>query len=243
MKRFRTAILLIHGIAGGIFDLEELQRNLELNNSFDTYSYTLIGHDDYYDYDTLSYSSWLKQSDNMIEFLKNNGYKSIYVVGHSMGGVIASYLASKHKEIKKIVLLSPAFKYMVFKDNSLDIKNSIKSLPKILDGYSKKQLIARFTRYPINYVVEFRKLVKNCYHVINKVDIPILIIHGNDDLLAPITSSKYAFDNCNSKSKTLIKVSGVNHAIFKNDKKDMIINDIKLFLKNKIKNSQNIIEK
>ena len=47
----------------------------------------------------------------------------------------------------------------------------------------------------------------------------------------------------NTKSKTLIKVSGVNHAIFKNDKKDMIINDIKLFLQNKIKNSQNIIEK
>ena len=99
MRIFKKAVLLIHGIAGGIFDLEELQRSLELNNNFDTYSYTLKGHDDYYEFDHLTYKDWLKQSDDMIKFLLDNGYNTIYVIGHSMGGVIASYLAPKYKEI------------------------------------------------------------------------------------------------------------------------------------------------
>ncbi len=242
MRIFKKAVLLIHGIAGGIFDLEELQRSLELNYNFDTYSYTLKGHDDYYEFDHLTYKDWLKQSDDMIKFLLDNGYTKIYVIGHSMGGVIASYLASKYKEITKVVLLSPAFKYMVFKDNNLDIVSSLKKLPNILDGYSKKQLISRFTKFPVSVSKEFIKLIDNCYDCIKKVKVPILIIHGNDDLIAPIESSVYAYNSCLSNCKILEKISGVNHSILKNKKKNMIISDINNFLLHNIK-SKNIVDK
>ena len=44
--------------------------------------------------------------------------KEIYVVGHSMGGVLASYVASRHKEIKKWVLVNAAFNYINLKQNN-----------------------------------------------------------------------------------------------------------------------------
>ena len=40
-------------------------------------------------------------SEMQIEKIIKHGYKEIYVIGHSMGGVIAAYLASKYKEVKK----------------------------------------------------------------------------------------------------------------------------------------------
>ena len=40
----KKAVLLIHGFAGGTYDLENLTKNLQANN-FDTFTFTLPGHD------------------------------------------------------------------------------------------------------------------------------------------------------------------------------------------------------
>ena len=45
MKRFRKAVLIIHGFAGGTYDQEFLANFLELNSGLDVYTFTLPGHD------------------------------------------------------------------------------------------------------------------------------------------------------------------------------------------------------
>ena len=64
-------------------------------------------------------------SEMQIEKIIKHGYKEIYVIGHSMGGVIAAYLASKYKEVKKLVLAAPAFQYFKFEGNKINILESI----------------------------------------------------------------------------------------------------------------------
>ena len=100
MRKFRTAVLLVHGFAGGVYDAEYLDHRLELISKYDVYTFTLPGHDG----DTskkITAASWIKKAESEVEFLINNGYKKIYVIGHSMGGVIATYLASKYKEVQE----------------------------------------------------------------------------------------------------------------------------------------------
>ena len=46
-----------------------------------------------------------------------------------MGGVIATYLASKYKEVTKLILAAPAFEFFKFKDNKISLKNAINSFP------------------------------------------------------------------------------------------------------------------
>ena len=41
---FRKAVLIIHGYAGGTYDLENLSNYLERRCSLDVYSFTLPGH-------------------------------------------------------------------------------------------------------------------------------------------------------------------------------------------------------
>ena len=96
MKLFRKAILVIHGFAGGVYDQEYLTHRLELISNYDVYTFTLPGHDGDFKH-KITYKDWIKKVDHEMEFLINNGYSTIYVIGHSMGGVLASYAASKYK--------------------------------------------------------------------------------------------------------------------------------------------------
>ena len=110
---FKKAVLVIHGFAGGVYDEEKLINYLQLNKSFDVFSYTLPGHEK--NLSKVNYEDWMDKSIEQVEWLIQNNYKTIYVIGHSMGGVIASFLATKYKQIKKIVLAAPAFEYLQVK--------------------------------------------------------------------------------------------------------------------------------
>ena len=109
----KKAILLIHGFAGGAYDYGDLPNDLELINNYKVFTYTLPGHNKSI-INNVTKEDWIKKSEYQIEKIINHGYKDIYVIGHSMGGVIASYLASRYKEVKKLVLAAPAFQYFKF---------------------------------------------------------------------------------------------------------------------------------
>ena len=90
----KKALLFIHGFAGGTYDYGELINDLELNGLFDIFSYTMKGHGNLV-INKVTKDDWIKDAEYNIEKLIKYGYKEIYVVGHSMGGVIATYLGSK----------------------------------------------------------------------------------------------------------------------------------------------------
>ena len=125
MILFRKAVLIIHGFAGGTYDEEKLANFLERHAKLDVYSFTLPGHEKR-TFKTVKYQEWIKESEDMLNRLINYGYKDIYLIGHSMGGVIATYLASKYKRVKKLVLAAPAFNYLVANDES----NAIEKMKK-----------------------------------------------------------------------------------------------------------------
>ena len=224
---FRRAILLIHGFAGGSYDYGELGNDLQLFRNFDVYTFTLPGHDKH-KINNVTKDDWIKSAEKQVEKIINNGYRKIYIIGHSMGGIIAVHLASKYPEIKKLVLAAPAFKYLSFKDDKLDVIGSIKKVPKIFKEYDSKEVISRISKVPLPTIKEFMKLVETHTNDIKKIDIPTLILNGTDDNLVPIDSVNYVFDNIKSNSVTLIELEKLTHDLFINNRyeevKKVIIN-------------------
>lgn len=227
---FRTAILIIHGFAGGVYDLEKLDHYLELNPSYDVYSYTLPGHEENTKIKS-KYIDWIDESEKQIQFLIDHDYKKIYVVGHSMGGVIASFLATKYKEVKRTVLLAPAFKYFYQENDSLI--TILKKGNLLIKDYGLEKVVSRFTKARINSVKEFMKLVKHYYDTPSLIYVPTLILQGLNDKIVPIESSKYVYDNLKGP-KWLVYVKNTNHDIFKSKYKDEICQIIGDFLKKSI---------
>ena len=198
----KKAVLIIHGFAGGTYDEESLAIYLELKG-YDVYNFTLPGHDRLL-FNKATKEDWIKCCEEHLELLIKNRYRRIYVVGHSMGGVLASYLASKYKEVTKLILAAPAFKYMTFGKENFELLHALRNSPKLIKDYGKEEVISRAVQFPASVVKEFMKLVDESKDLPSKIKCPVLIIHGNDDKIVPIESSKNIFNEFQNKRKYFI---------------------------------------
>lgn len=238
---FKKAVLLIHGFAGGIYDFGTLANEIQLNTNYDVFTFTLPGHDKSR-INNVTKEDWIKACEKEIENLINHGYKKIIVIGHSMGGVLASYIASKYKEVKKLILAAPAFRYFTFKDDKFDLIDSIKNSPKILKDYSLDTVISRIFKVPVKTAIEFTKLVKEKEKELANINCPTLIIHGLSDEIAPKESTNYVHNKINSKVNILVEIKDVNHDIFTKKRNEEIIELIIKFIKNNYIEQKRIIK-
>lgn len=223
--KLRKAVLLIHGFAGGTYDIESLAWRLQRCLLLDVYEFTLPGHG-YKEKNLATHKEWIKTAEEKVKTLIKYGYSDIYIVGHSMGGVIACYLASKYKEVKKLVLAAPAFKYIAEKENF-----SLKKTSAIVNEYGFEELAYRFfSKLPASAIGEFIELVKKYQQIPKNIDIPILIIQGLKDEVVPITSAEYVFDNVKSKEKGLLYLQKTTHNIFTGPQKGTTNIKIEKFL-------------
>lgn len=240
----KKAILMIHGFVGGSYDFNNFHNELQLYKKFDVFTYTLPAHDKFIVKD-VKYQDWIKESVNQIEFLINNGYKEIYLIGHSMGGVIAAHLASIYPQVKKLVLAAPAFRYFYFKDGKVDIKSmneTLKNITEIFKGEDSEKVVSRILKTPISTMIEFTKLVTHCQDSVNHINCPTLTIHGLNDVVVPTEGTEYVYNNITSKTNILLNIKSLNHECFTSTKKGNLAKEnIKKFLIKKQKKKKEII--
>lgn len=227
----RKAVLIIHGFAGGVYDEEALSTYLELNN-FDTYTFTLPGHDRTL-FNKVKKEDWINSCESHLKTLIDNGYKDISVIGHSMGGVLASYLAVHHKEVKRLVLAAPAFKYFTFDKDDFDTKTALLNSPKVFKEYGKEEVLSRLVQFPKSVIKEFMDLVCESQMLPTLINVPTLIVQGSDDIVVPLKSSEALYDLIKSKKKKIIVLDNVTHDIFRSSEVESLCIKIKDFLNDK----------
>ena len=238
MFKYRKAVLIIHGFAGGTYDQEPLFYCLQPKLEFDVYNFTLPGHKTNLSSDVV-YQDWIDSVNKKIEILRNTGYKKIYVIGHSMGGVLASLAAVKHPDIvKKVVLIAPAFKFLSVNDESTFMK-TIKNGPGIIKTYKGKEVLSRFLKVSFSQFRQFVKLEELAADTPKQINVPTLIVQGTSDQLVPYENSENIF-NSMTCPKWLLEVEDVTHDVFDGVKVDEICNEILLFLKKNKYNAENI---
>ena len=221
---FRTAVLVIHGFCGSLWENENLVNYLQQYRNLDVYAYTLPDHEK--DFLAKSdYKKWISATEKHVERLIKK-YRNVILIGHSMGGVIASYLATKYK-IDKLILIAPSFEYLNFEQNKADaLKPKNKK-----DTAIYNEVVSKLIRYSPLVLNEFRKLVKEYKDAIKNVKLPTLILHGDDDELVPLSSSEYALNSIKSKNKYLTIIKGGRHRVFLTEQNETICEYIYKFIK------------
>ena len=228
MYKYRKAVLIIHGFAGGTYDEEALLFYLQPMLEFDVYNFTLPGHMTNLSAD-VKYQDWIKAVDDRIIKLSNMGYNKVYLVGHSMGGILAAMGAVNHDIVKKVVLVAPAFQFLSLSNEATFVK-AIKNGADIIKTYQAKEVISRFLKVSLSQMKEFEKLVEVAADVPSKISVPTLIIQGTSDQLVPQESSELIFSDMKCP-KWLLEVSDVTHDVFDGVKVDKICSEIGIFLK------------
>lgn len=229
----KKAILVIHGFVGSTYDNEYLTNYLELDRRFKVFTRTLPGHDRHDNYQHVEYTEWIEFVDDWIEEIISYGYKNIYIIGHSMGGVLGAYLASKYKEVKKIVFINAAFNYLNINHNKIDIiKNK--------DYKDFIYILTKVIHTSIPFFLEFTKLVKEYSHCVENVKCESLILQSNKDQVIPLENGNLIYNEIKSTKKYLTCLDNEKHTVFYGNKnnierKKIIAEYIRIYLRGGLK--------
>lgn len=203
-----TIILFIHGFYGHIEEFDII-RNYLNNNGYNTHAFTLSGHDKVKLKGVTRYD-WIKDCENEIEKYRKE-YKNIIIIGHSMGGLLASMMASKYEEVKKIILIAPAIEYFGSINGKFKVVQTVKRAIKITKDKESKSYTKVALKVSVSVVREFMRLVSEHNKDIYNVKCPILILQGDKDFVVPIEKIKNIYESLSNKNKKMITVKNGSH--------------------------------
>ncbi|MBO5738267.1 alpha/beta fold hydrolase [bacterium] len=144
----------------------------------------------------ISQKSLSEDTQTAIKYLKDKGIKpsDICIIGHSLGGYLASNLALVNSQVSKLILVSSAES---ISNKSMDDVNI--SLPKFT-----KFLIKNF---PILQGAKYKKI--NTAKNLEKINMPVYIIHSQNDKIVKSDVAKHLASSCkNLQSIEILKEGG-----------------------------------
>lgn len=238
INKEKRVIIAIHGY--GRRRKHELD-NLALwgkKDGYEVIQFDLFDIDDESDCDWMK---WVSRAKSVVDNYSLNGYR-IDLVGFSMGGVIASYIAATCK-IHRLVLISPAFNY-------LHVENITSMITKSATSFlSNEKKEKKGKELPKTFFNAFAETIKSLKKYIGMVQCPVLILHGDVDEVIPLRSSTQAFEKIPHERKRLIIFHSGHHRLLMDTKVNWeVYQNINLFLNGKIlpdyevENARDILE-
>ena len=243
------AVILIHGFITSPKDFNPIYEYLYKNYDY-VCKVVLPGHgeNDKYKYFNVdgSFNVCLQAYDKL-----KLEYDIIDLIGFSLGGALATYLASV-RDINKLVLLAPANKYLrigfisAFFKKHHEFHRRYRALKKKKDpranSYAQKMLelktnnkisikMALFKllpHYNLHNLKVFQKIVKRCNKSLTTISSQTLICWGRLDQLVPYKSIRYVEGYL--KDYKEVVYTDLSHLMLKSINISFLLNDIKRFL-------------
>ena len=223
----KIGVYLIHGFSSTTCELKQMANALS-NAGHHVVLNNLPGHGtNLEDCNNTKYQDWLDYSK--IEFAKLCSHSDkVFLIGHSMGGVLALYLSSIFP-VTGIIVGGTVLKFKLhFSTNYLN-----RFLCRIIKTRKKKLVADKSIRdsltfygyqsYPLIALNEFRKMNTYVKRQLNKIKSPILIIHSNQDQVSIKDNVEIIKCSVKSENKEVLEVENAPHSLFHNNKDTELI--------------------
>lgn len=214
----KTGVLFIHGFTGGTFEVRPFVNYVRSKTDWLISVPTLPGHGVKLELGKASASTWLMEAELAIRKLAQQ-VDRVIVVGFSMGGLIAMYLALRYK-IDKLVLLSAAAKYIspriLLADIGIMLAESIRKKYPPNTFYHLYDY--KLTHTPFRATLEFLRIVKTVKPYYERIQTPVCIVQGMKDGIVPFSSAVHLYEKLGSEKKVFIKSAfGKHHICYSDD--------------------------
>lgn len=216
-------IILVHGFKGfkdwGFFPYtaEFLVENgfnvLSFNFSHNGVGKSLTEFDELDKFEKNTISLELSELNEIINACRNSYFlglnpKSIGLLGHSRGAAVSILAASINQNVNSLCCWAPVAKFDRYTDRQ---KSHWRS-----QGYfevlnSRTNQIMRISVELLNDIEENKNDKLNIEKAVKSLEIPFLIIHGEQDLTVPIKESEEIYDWANTSLKKLEKIESTGH--------------------------------
>lgn len=219
-------IIYSHGFGGRAEFGDYMAKNLA-SKGYIVYSFDFVGGNpnSRSGNDTLSMSVFTEQDDlNVVlnavkvqNFVDNN---NIFLLGASQGGVVSTMVAAEHKDsVKGLILIFPAF---VLFDDARDLFKTADEIPEVYNHRGNN----------VGKVYFEKSLDYDIYNTMKNYSGNVLIIHGTNDNIVPISYSERAINTFSSAE--LKAIPGAGHG-FSNSQYDETLTFINDYLQKNIK--------
>ncbi len=174
--------------------------------------------------------------------------KPVFLVGHSMGGLIGSVYLIDHQDglagaiisgagVKIPDFVSPAtitigkiLSALIPKAGLIALDAThVSSDPAVVDAYVNDPLV--YTgKTTARLAAEMMKGMQRVADEASKITLPITIVHGGDDKLVEPEAGQMLYDLVGSEDKTLKIYPGYYHEVFNEPGKEAVFDDINAWL-------------
>ncbi|MBI4895576.1 MAG: alpha/beta hydrolase [Candidatus Aenigmarchaeota archaeon] len=229
-KKSKKCVLLCHGItvSKDISQFKELSEVL-LQENYDSLRFDIRSHGESEgDSLDLTVKGWKTDIKNSIKFLKERGYEEFIILANSFSGGPALMFSEEEPNIKSVILVAALVDYSSILDPKTKWASYI--IKSKINEMKKKGYIKIFGGYKVGKALYEDMQQFNPWKALEKLDIPVLFIHGDKDLLVPCEDSIKYSKICH-KGKLII-IKGAGHDFDKRKQLEEVGKEIISFLKN-----------
>lgn len=154
----------------------------------------------------------------VIEYVEKLSYvdiSSLILLGASQGGFVSCLVSAEYQErIKKLILLYPA---LCIPDNAREGKM-------LMMEFNPEYIEETFVSRPFKFSAKYPEsaIGINIYHEIEKIKIPMFIIHGDADRIVDVDYARRAIDATVNSSSKLVVLEKAGHGFNKKQFREAI---------------------
>jgi alpha-beta hydrolase superfamily lysophospholipase len=249
-----ASLIIVHGLSEHSSRYMNLVNNL-VPNGITVYTFDHRGHGRSAEKLVAHVNNWSEYRGDVRAFvelvitLESN--TPLFLLGHSMGGLItANYVLHHPQGLRGVILSAPPLgdvgvspllrllgrvvsiikPEMVFK-SGLEL-SGISRDPAVIEAYNNDPLI--HGKITARWSVEFFKAIEWTRNHAAVFEPPVLIIHGDADQLVPIAGSRAFFDNIQQSDKRFITYDGGYHESLSDNHYEQVVGDIRNWLMERV---------
>jgi acylglycerol lipase len=246
----RAIVVVIHGINEHSGRYAHLAADLNRHN-FALYGMDLRGHGK-----SDGPRAWIDSFDDFLDdvevFLdqvrQQQPGKPIFLLGHSMGGIIVAWLAiTLPPKVQGLIFSGPAilvggkvfpvlrrlasFFSLIWPSLRLVRMGCqfISRDPQVIDDFKNDPLVFH-GRFPVRTGAEILHAAKLVQQRMEEIRLPFLVMHGTGDIVADSDGSRQLYDRASSTDKTIHLYEGLYHEIFSEPEREQVISDLLAWL-------------
>ncbi|MFC0271876.1 alpha/beta hydrolase [Metabacillus herbersteinensis] len=228
LKGNNVGLLITHGFMG------TPQSVRFLGDKFSELGYTVLaprlkGHGTHYqDLERSTSNEWFTDLEKGYTVLKEH-CPTIFVIGQSMGGALALWLANKYQDIEGLILINaalsvPSYDQWIGKTSPSYISETAPDIK--LKGVHE----ITYKKVPILSIHELQALLKNTPGIIPKITNPILCFKSAEDHVVPPENTDFILKHIGSNQKEAVTLSNSYHVASMDNDRELIIKKSHLYI-------------
>lgn len=253
IEKPKATVLINHGFAEHLARYDHVAYKLN-KSGYNVYRYDLRGHGKSGEErgHINSYREFIDDCQEMINLIKSNGQEEIFMLGHSMGGLITFIYGFEFPDSLLGQIFSGAavgdlpsasgfnanlllfgntfFKKLMIKN---PVSDDINSDIEVVKRYKEDPLVLK--EATMNFYLEFTvKAVNYAKENMKKYKYPCFIAHGEKDKIVPKEISYNLYNAISSSDKEIKIYDDLYHEILNEKPKDQILDDMVFWMDKRI---------